>query len=138
MKETSSNSLAPIIAQVIEEMKAEQGKNFSLEQINLAELGRRTGLSRAKLSHLMDAETWMNAHKAMELGFSDGLLEDEKKSAAPMESYAFSSKAVAVALMNKLVAKAKPETKPGPEPEAPAGRSVDELKAHLETIKKYM
>lgn len=98
----------------------------------------KTGLSRAKLSHLMDAETWMNAHKAMELGFSDGVLEDEKKSAAPMESYAFSSKAVAAALMNKLVAKAKPETKPEPEPEAPAGRSVEELKAHLETIKKYM
>ena len=54
MKETSSNSLAPIIAQVIEEMKAEQGKNFSLEQINLAELGRRTGLSRAKLRRLKE------------------------------------------------------------------------------------
>ena len=98
----------------------------------------KTGLSRAKLSHLMDAETWMNAHKAMELGFSDGVLEDENKFAAPMESYAFSSKTVAAALMNKLVAKAKPETKPEPEPEAPAGRSVEELKAHLETIKKYM
>ena len=96
----------------------------------------KTGMSRAKLSHLMDAETWMNAHKAMELGFSDGVLEDEKKSAAPMEAYAFSSKAVAAALMNKLVAKAKPEAEP--KPETPARRSVDELKAHLETIKKYM
>ena len=96
----------------------------------------KTGLSRAKLSHLMDAETWMNAHKAMELGFSDGVLEDEKKSAAPMEAYAFSSKAAAAALMNKLVAKAKPEAEP--KPETPAGRSVDELKAHLEAIKKYM
>ena len=84
----------------------------------------------------MDAETWMNAHKAMELGFSDGVLEDEKKSAAPMEAYAFSSKAAAAALMNKLVAKAKPEAEP--KPETPAGRSVDELKAHLEAIKKYM
>ncbi len=54
MKETSSNGLAPIIAQAIEEMKAEQGKNFSLEQINLAELGRRTGLSRAKLRRLKE------------------------------------------------------------------------------------
>ena len=33
----------------------------------------KTGLSRAKLSHLMDAETWMNANKAMELGFADGV-----------------------------------------------------------------
>ena len=31
----------------------------------------KTGLSRAKLSHLMDAETWMDANKAVELGFAD-------------------------------------------------------------------
>ena len=35
----------------------------------------KTGLSRAKLSHLMDAETWMNAGTAIELGFADGVLE---------------------------------------------------------------
>ena len=29
----------------------------------------KTGLSRAKLSHLMDEETWMDANKAVELGF---------------------------------------------------------------------
>ena len=34
----------------------------------------KTGLSRAKLSHLMDAKTWMDAHKAVELGFADGIL----------------------------------------------------------------
>ena len=37
----------------------------------------KTGLSRAKLSHLMDAETWMNANKAMELGFADGVIQGE-------------------------------------------------------------
>lgn len=95
----------------------------------------KTGLSRAKLSHLMDAETWMNAHKAMELGFSDGVLEDEKKTVVPDEAYAFSSKAVAVALMNKIVGKAKEENA---EPAKPEGRSVDELKERLATIKKYM
>lgn len=31
----------------------------------------KTGVSRIKLSHLMDAETWMNANKAIELGFAD-------------------------------------------------------------------
>ena len=31
----------------------------------------KTGMSRAKISHLMDAETWMNANKAVELGFAD-------------------------------------------------------------------
>ena len=34
----------------------------------------KTGLSRARLSHLMDAETWLSAHKAVELGFADDLL----------------------------------------------------------------
>ena len=34
----------------------------------------KTGMSRAKISHLMDAETWMNANKAVELGFADGYL----------------------------------------------------------------
>ena len=38
----------------------------------------RTGLSRARLSHLMDAETWLSAHKAVELGFADGLLFGER------------------------------------------------------------
>ena len=40
--------------------------------INAYEL--KTGLSRAKLAHLMDDETWMNAVKAVELGFADGIL----------------------------------------------------------------
>lgn len=47
--------------------------------INAYEL--KTGLSRARLSHLMDDETWMNAVKAVELGFADGILyrdADEK------------------------------------------------------------
>lgn len=35
----------------------------------------KTGLSRAKLSHLMDAETWMDANKAVELGFADDILK---------------------------------------------------------------
>ena len=34
----------------------------------------KTGLSRAKLSHLMDAETWMDANKAVELGFADEIM----------------------------------------------------------------
>lgn len=38
----------------------------------------RTGLSHAQLSHMMDDETWMNAKKAIELGFADALLSDEK------------------------------------------------------------
>ena len=40
--------------------------------INAYEL--KTGMSRAKISHLMDSETWMNATKAVELGFADDIL----------------------------------------------------------------
>ena len=52
MKEPSGNGYVPIIAQAIEEMKAEWGDTFSLEQINWAELERRTGISRGKLRRL--------------------------------------------------------------------------------------
>lgn len=61
----------------------------------------RTGLSRAKLSHLMDSETWMNANKAIELGFADDILVDEKRPSGE-EAFAFSAKAAQVSLMNKL------------------------------------
>ena len=70
----------------------------------------KTGLSRAKLSHMMDAETWMNAKKAVELGFADALLENEKRQ-APAETYAFSRRAVTNSLLNKL----QPQQKPVPQ-----------------------
>ena len=39
----------------------------------------KTGLSRSRISKLMSDETWINAKKAVELGFADELLFDEKK-----------------------------------------------------------
>lgn len=91
--------------------------------INAYEL--KTGLSRRQLSHMMDDTTWMNAQKAVELGFADGILTDEKHS-SDTEGYAFSASAVERALINKISVKAKaePETKP-------TGRSVQDLKAAL-------
>lgn len=38
----------------------------------------KTGLSRAKLSRMMDAETWMDATAAIQLGFADQLLTTER------------------------------------------------------------
>lgn len=38
----------------------------------------KTGLSRSKISKLMSDETWLNAKKAVELGFADEILFDEK------------------------------------------------------------
>lgn len=43
----------------------------------------KTGLSRSKISKLMSDETWMNAKKAVELGFADEILFDEKKPENP-------------------------------------------------------
>ena len=52
MEEARGNGYVPIIAQAIEEMKAARGDSFPLEQVNLAELERRTGISRGKLRRL--------------------------------------------------------------------------------------
>ena len=59
----------------------------------------KTGMSRARISHLMDAESWFNARKAVELGFADGVLhegegtEDAVRGAEP-EGVMFSRMAV--------------------------------------------
>jgi ATP-dependent Clp protease protease subunit len=75
--------------------------------INVYEI--KTGLTRKELSNLMDAETWMNANKAVELGFADGILEDEKRT-NQLETYAFSIRAVTNSLLNKVKQKeAKPQ-----------------------------
>lgn len=123
----------------------------------------KTGLTRAKLSHLMDAETWMDANKAVELGFADDIItraetkpntedpdeededesieEEEKK--VPANSMLFSRKAVNNALMNKLekhyVQPEKTVTKQA-EITAPAsnGTPAKEIKERLDFIKKFI
>ncbi len=71
----------------------------------------KTGQSRIKISHLMDAETWMNANKAMELGFADGLLTDTKRQQPEAEStFAFSRRAVTNSLLDKLKSKTHTST----------------------------
>ena len=49
MIEITSGDSFDIVSRVLEDMKAEQGEKFNLEKVNLAELKRRTGLSRGKL-----------------------------------------------------------------------------------------
>ena len=112
----------------------------------------KTGLSRAKLSKLMEAETWMSVHKAVELGFADDIFgkkkdndseegeseeepdeDNNKKENTPDEeeqknasSFLFSRKAVNASLMNKLT---KHETN---------GHSVAEIFDRLDTIQKFI
>lgn len=124
----------------------------------------KTGLSRPRLSHLMDAETWMDANKAVELGFADDIMarvkaepdggedagdgEEEKKPPSP-NSMLFSRRAADNALLNKVVAKygeKKPKAGIGEQakipapgektiPETETGRSVDALMERLNLLR---
>ena len=89
----------------------------------------KTGQSRTKISHWMDSETWMNANKAIELGFADGILEDEKRKTADDVVFAFSRRAVTNSLLGKVISK----TEPKPEP-APQGVSAESLEKRLNLI----
>ena len=126
----------------------------------------KTGLSRPKLSHLMDAETWMDANKAVELGFADDIMAraktgpeedgegdtdgEEKKSPSAHSSMLFSRRAADNALLNKVIAKygeKKPKPGIGEQAKIPApgekgtpktetGRSVDALMERLNLLKR--
>lgn len=111
-----------------EEMKKaiDMLSEFKESIINAYEI--KTGQSRTKISHWMDAETWMNANKAIELGFADGILEDEKRQNSE-NPFAFSRRAVT----NSLLSKVKPK-EPEPNPPAPAGVPAEPLLQRLNLI----
>ena len=100
----------------------------------------KTGLSRAKISHLMDAETWMNANMAIELGFADEIMkrdtQDEADIAQPAASASFSRAAVTNSLIEKLATKCHIPAKPT-EPTI-SERSVDSLMERLNLIKQHI
>jgi len=107
--------------------------------INAYELKSR--LSRAKLAHLMDAESWMNANKAVELGFADKIMfmseEEPADDTKPGfmwnkgDGMLFSRAAVNNSLLAKI-----PKPKPA-EPAAPAipiGTPIESLDKRLSLI----
>ena len=100
----------------------------------------KTGLSRTKLSHLMDAETWMDANRAMELGFADEILkrpgEVEDTATGGAVSMQYSRASVVNSLMDKISAKCRIQSTPASQ--QPTGRSVDALRADLNAIKNYI
>ena len=93
----------------------------------------KTGLSRAKISHLMDAETWMDAHKAVELGFADDILsraeatEVEEDLIPPEDSEPYSETAVVNSLMDKIAAKCKTRSKTAEQPKVKADSLMERL-----------
>ena len=98
----------------------------------------KTGLARDKISKLMDAESWFNAKKAMELGFADkilfgdgqgdvtndagvGITVGDEMSAPVM----FSRQAVMNSMLSKLIPPKKPAEKRTP---------VDQLEKRLSLL----
>ncbi|HEY9575937.1 MAG TPA: head maturation protease, ClpP-related [Lachnospiraceae bacterium] len=94
----------------------------------------KTGMSRAKLSHLMDSETWMDAHKAVELGFADDILKRSEATdmEVPHVSMMYSKAQVVNSLMERIATKCKIENK-----ETNTGVKADELMDRLFLMKNW-
>ena len=88
--------------------------------INAYEL--KSGLSRAKISHMMDCETWLSAKKAVELGFADSIMFSDNDTD---DSYEFSQREVSNRLMNQLIKKNTPT----------AGVKICDLQTRLNLLK---
>lgn len=86
----------------------------------------KTGLTRARISHLMDAESWFNAKKALELGFADTILfsdnAEETGKDQDLEAVMFSRKAVTNSLLSKLM------------PEKKTGTPIEQLEKRLSLL----
>lgn len=93
--------------------------------VNAYEL--KTGMSRAKIARLMDAETWMDARKAVELGFADEMWQRE--GGTPASAGLYSENTAGRMLWNKLTEKYKGE---------PRGRDVSVLLRELSLTRKCM
>lgn len=84
----------------------------------------KSGLRRGRIADLMSEETWLNAKKAVELGFADEVLYEgkEEKAAeepptedAEIEAQLFSTRVMDMAILDRLGVKDKaPEPPPAP------------------------
>ena len=86
---------------------------------------RKTGLSRNRVSKMMSDETWLNAKKAVELGFADEILfsapkddkgekENEADQQAP-EARLYSTRLMGQSILNRLGCAAKDSAEPAEE-----------------------
>jgi len=82
----------------------------------------KSGLSRNRVSKLMSEETWLNAKKAVELGFADEVLYDGKKpeeaeepeedDAEPIEAQLYSVRVMDMAILDRLGVNDNPPSVP--------------------------
>lgn len=92
--------------------------------VNAYEL--KTGMNRDKIAKLMDAETWMDANKAIELGFADEII-GEKVNLPINKSILYSEGLINRKLINKMVQADKIEKR---------GRRIYELMESLSHMKQ--
>ena len=99
----------------------------------------RTGLSRVTLSNMMSRAEYMNAYRAIELKFADGIITDAKHVAFNCAPQSFSMRALigssfdaqrSDAPMNQ----AKPPDPPQIEPPKPAGIPLESLTKRLHLL----
>lgn len=93
----------------------------------------KTSLPRNKLAVLMDNETWMNANKAIELGFADDVLSssDVSNMQFPNVGMQYSKTVVQNSLKDKIAKKCKIEPQENT-------IKVDDLYERLDLIKKHI
>lgn len=94
----------------------------------------KTGLSRAKLSNLIDSEIWMDVNKVIELGFTDNILKRSEANdmEIPQVSMMYREAQVVNSLMDKLATKCKIENK-----ETTTGVKADSLIERLFLMKNW-
>jgi ATP-dependent Clp protease protease subunit len=100
---------------------------------------RKSNLGRTQLAHLMDEESWMNANKAVELGFADGILERkgvENNIEMPVVAEIYSKAYVTNCLKKKIVKLCNIPLVP--KPEESIGTSVDRYLEELNRIKNHI
>ncbi len=91
---------------------------------------KKTNLPRDDISKLMENETWMNAKKAIELGFADSIIGDEASENEEFDdAFSFSARVGERELMGRIAAKVK-ETDVSDE-----GTRITELEKRLELLR---
>ena len=110
-----------------EEMRKAKDMLDEVKQSIINAYETKTKMSRIKLAHMMNDETWMNAKKALELGFIDKILfananeEPEDNS----QGFVFSRMAVTNSLVNRFSK---------PKPTIPTGTPIESLDKRLSLL----
>jgi len=123
-------------------MKAVIGELEEVKEGIINAYRSKTGLSRAKISALMDDTTWMNARKAIALGFADGIIdgkgggESTEESETAENAVIFSQNVMNRAILNKM--ESRYQCPAAEDKEEKEEHSLTDVMNRLETIKKYI